>query len=79
MNLLERYRYPIIGGIVGLIIAICIFTIGFWKMILLFLLIGLGIFVGLYLQRTGIIEQLLKKKSENTRRKLWYKKTQKQK
>ncbi|GAM79376.1 hypothetical protein JCM5805K_0483 [Lactococcus lactis subsp. lactis] len=29
---------------------------------LLFLLIGLGIFVGLYLQRTGIIEQLLKKK-----------------
>ena len=79
MNLLERYRYPIIGGIVGLIIAICIFTIGFWKMILLFLLIGLGIFVGLYLQRTGIIEQLLKKKYENTRRKLWYKKTQKQK
>ncbi|MDG4965903.1 DUF2273 domain-containing protein [Lactococcus lactis] len=62
MNLLERYRYPIIGGIVGLIIAICIFTIGFWKMILLFLLIGLGVFVGLYLQRTGIIEQLLKKK-----------------
>lgn len=62
MNLLERYRYPITGGIVGLIIAICIFTIGFWKMILLFLLIGLGIFVGLYLQRTGIIEQLLKKK-----------------
>ncbi|RXS50793.1 DUF2273 domain-containing protein [Lactococcus lactis] len=62
MNLLERYRYPIIGGIVGLIIAIFIFTIGFWKMILLFLLIGLGIFVGLYLQRTGIIEQLLKKK-----------------
>lgn len=53
MNLLERYRYPIIGGIVGLIIAICIFTIGFWKMILLFLLIGLGIFVGLYLQRTN--------------------------
>ena len=61
MNLLERYRYPIIGGLVGLIIAICIFTIGFWKMILLFLLIGLGIFFGLYLQRTGIIEQLLKK------------------
>lgn len=62
MDLFERYRYPIIGGIIGCIIAVCIFTIGFWKMILLFLLIGLGIFVGLYLQRTGIIEQLLKKK-----------------
>ncbi len=62
MDYFEKNRYPIIGGIVGALIALCIFTIGFWKMILLFLLIGLGIFVGLYLQRTGIIEQLLKKK-----------------
>ena len=62
MDYFEKNRYPIIGAIVGALIAVCIFTIGFWKMILLFLLIGLGIFVGLYLQRTGIIEQLLKKK-----------------
>lgn len=58
MDYLEKYRYPIIGGIVGGIAAIAIFTIGFWKMILLFILITLGTIIGLFLQKTGIIEQL---------------------
>ena len=40
MDYLERYRYPIIGGIIGGIAAIAIFTIGFWKMVLLLILIG---------------------------------------
>ena len=62
MNLLERYRYPIIGGIVGLIIAICIFTIGFWKMILVLFLIGLGIYIGLFLKKSGIIDQFIDRK-----------------
>ena len=31
MNLLEEYQYPIIGGAIGAIIAICIFTIGFGR------------------------------------------------
>ena len=58
MDYLEKYRYPIIGGIVGGIAAIAIFTIGFWKMILLFILITLGTIIGLFLQKTGIIDQL---------------------
>lgn len=58
MDYLEKYRYPIIGGIVGGIAAIAIFTIGFWKMILLFILITLGTRIGLFLQKTGIIDQL---------------------
>ncbi|MCU5753947.1 DUF2273 domain-containing protein [Lactococcus lactis] len=28
----------------------CIFTIGFWKMILVLFLIGLGIYIGLFLK-----------------------------
>ncbi|WP_428279021.1 DUF2273 domain-containing protein, partial [Lactococcus lactis] len=28
MDYLEKNRYPIIGGIVGALIALCIFTIG---------------------------------------------------
>ena len=55
MDYLERYRYPIIGGIIGGIAAIAIFTIGFWKMVLLLILIGFGVIAGLFLQKTGII------------------------
>ena len=62
MDYLERYRYPIIGGIIGGIVAIAIFTIGFWKMILLLILISLGVMAGLFLQKTGIIEQLRNRK-----------------
>ena len=61
MNLLEEYQYPIIGGAIGAIIAICIFTIGFWKMLLLFLLIALGSYIGFYLERTGYIDKKVKK------------------
>lgn len=62
MDYIERYRYPIIGGIIGGIVAFAIFTIGFWKMVLLLLLVFIGVIVGLFLQRTGIIEQLMKRK-----------------
>lgn len=61
MNLLEEYQYPIIGGAIGAIIAICIFTIGFWKMLLLFLLIAFGSYIGFYLERTGYIDKIGKK------------------
>ena len=50
MDYFEKNRYPIIGGIVGVLIAVCIFTIGFWKMILVLFLIGLGIYIGLFLK-----------------------------
>lgn len=39
MDYFEKNRYPIIGAIVGALIAVCIFTIGFWKMILVLFLI----------------------------------------
>ncbi|WP_416411360.1 DUF2273 domain-containing protein [Lactococcus lactis] len=51
MDYFEKNRYPIIGGIVGALIAVCIFTIGFWKMILVLFLIGLGIYIGLFLKQ----------------------------
>jgi len=62
MDYFEKNRYPIIGGIVGVLIAVCIFTIGFWKMILVLFLIGLGIYIGLFLKRTGIIDLFINRK-----------------
>ncbi|KZK38401.1 DUF2273 domain-containing protein [Lactococcus taiwanensis] len=62
MEELEKYRYPIIGGIIGGVVAIAFFTLGFWKTILLLIFIVIGIFVALYLQRTGLIEQFKNRK-----------------
>lgn len=62
MEKLEKYRYPIIGGIIGGVVAIAFFTLGFWKTILLLIFIVIGIFVALYLQRTGLIEQFKNRK-----------------
>ena len=62
MDYFEKNRYPIIGGIVGVLIAVCIFTIGFWKMILVLFLIGLGIYIGLFLKKLGIIDQFINRK-----------------
>ncbi|MCT0138408.1 MULTISPECIES: DUF2273 domain-containing protein, partial [Lactococcus] len=46
----------------GALIAVCIFTIGFWKMILVLFLIGLGIYIGLFLKKSGIIDQFIDRK-----------------
>lgn len=62
MNNFEKNRYPIIGGIVGALLAMCILTIGFWKMILVIILIILGGYIGLILKRTGIIDQFINRK-----------------
>ena len=64
MEELEKYRYPIIGGVIGGVVAIAFFTLGFWKTILLLIFIVIGIFVALYLQRTGLIEQFKNRKSQ---------------
>lgn len=62
MEELQKYRYPIIGGVIGGVVAIAFFTLGFWKTILLLIFIVIGIFVALYLQRTGLIEQFKNRK-----------------
>lgn len=61
MDILKQYKYPIAGGIAGLILALSFFTFGFFKTILLLILVILGIMFGLYLQKTGILEQFTRK------------------
>ena len=62
MDYFEKNRYQIIGGIVGELIAVGIFNIGCWKMILVLCLIGEGIDIGLFLKKSGIIDQLINRK-----------------
>ena len=57
MNELQQYKTPLIFGAIGLVLAVLFVTIGFFKTLLILLLTGLGFALGLYLQRTGIIDE----------------------
>lgn len=58
----QQFMLPIIGGGLGLILAILFVTIGFLKTLLLIILTALGIAVGLYLKRTGLLDDLIRQK-----------------
>lgn len=57
MNEVQQYKIPLIFGAIGLVLAVLFVTIGFFKTLLILLLTGLGFALGLYLQRTGIIDE----------------------
>lgn len=62
MEFYERFKYPIIGGLVGLIIAILLLSFGLFKTLLAIIFILLGVYGGLYAKKTGIIDQFLGRK-----------------
>ncbi|AAK34117.1 membrane protein [Streptococcus pyogenes JRS4] len=62
MEFYEKFKYPIIGGLVGLIIAILLMAFGLFKTLLAIIFIILGIYGGLYAKKTGIIDQFLNRK-----------------
>lgn len=56
-----RFKYPIIGGLIGLIAAVLLMTFGLFKTLLAIIFIILGVYGGLYAKKTGIIDQLIKR------------------
>ncbi|MDN6345538.1 MAG: DUF2273 domain-containing protein, partial [Tetragenococcus koreensis] len=54
---LQRYRDGIIGGGIGLILAILLLMIGFLKTLLVIVCTFVGAFIGIYLNRTGFFER----------------------
>ncbi|HFZ7162274.1 TPA: DUF2273 domain-containing protein [Streptococcus agalactiae] len=58
----RKYRYPLGGAVIGLVLAAMIVTIGFFKTILALVIIVLGAYAGLYLQRTGMLDQFFNKR-----------------
>ncbi|EFR44655.1 DUF2273 domain-containing protein [Streptococcus pseudoporcinus] len=59
MEFFEKYKYPIIGGIIGLILAILLMTFGLFKTLLALIFIVLGVYGGLFAKRTGIFDQFI--------------------
>ncbi|GAA2943627.1 DUF2273 domain-containing protein [Enterococcus raffinosus] len=59
-DLMNQYKLPIIFGIAGLILAILLVAIGFFKTLLIVLLTGLGAALGYYLQQTNLLDEYFK-------------------
>ncbi|HEO2668030.1 TPA: DUF2273 domain-containing protein [Streptococcus agalactiae] len=58
----RKYRYPLGGAVIGLVLAAMIVTIGFFKTILALVIIVLGAYAGLYVQRIGMLDQFFNKR-----------------
>lgn len=58
----RKYRYPLGGAVIGLVLAAMIVTIGFFKTILALVIIVLGAYAGIYVQRTGMLDQFFNKR-----------------
>ncbi|EPI00983.1 MULTISPECIES: DUF2273 domain-containing protein [unclassified Enterococcus] len=58
-ELFDQYKLPIIFGVLGLILAVLLVSIGFFKTLLIVVLTVLGAALGFYLDKTGILEEFL--------------------
>lgn len=52
----NKYKWPLIIGFIGFVIAILFLTLGFWQTILILLLTALGGVLGFYLHNMGILK-----------------------
>ena len=59
MAFFEKYKYPIIGGVVGLVLAILLMSFGFLKTLIAIIFIVLGIYAGLFVKSTGLIDNFI--------------------
>ncbi|MBP1046710.1 DUF2273 domain-containing protein [Enterococcus sp. BWM-S5] len=62
-EIFEKYRWSIIGGLSGFILAILFLTVGFFKTLLILILTAAGVYVGFYLKRSGLAEHFFDDKS----------------
>lgn len=58
---IETYKWPIIGALLGFILAMLFLTIGFFKTILIVLLTIVGGLIGYFLNKTGMLAKITKK------------------
>jgi len=59
-EIFSTYKLPIICGALGLILAILLVAVGFFKTLLIVIMVALGVAIGMYLKRAGILEHYFK-------------------
>ena len=64
-ELITQYKLPMIFGGLGLILAILFVTLGFFKTLLIVLLTALGIWLGSYLEQTGMMDSFFSQRKNN--------------
>lgn len=57
---MTTYKLPIICGLIGLILAILLLSIGFFKTLLVIIMAIIGVAVGMYLKRTHLLDDYFK-------------------
>lgn len=62
-DIFKHYKLPIIFGVVGLILAILLVSIGFFKTLLIILLTGLGTVLGYYLEQTNLLDDFFSRRN----------------
>lgn len=58
--MLNNYKFPILGALVGLVLSISFFQLGFFKTILLLIFMIIGAAAGVYIEKNGIFEKIKK-------------------
>ncbi|HIZ52514.1 DUF2273 domain-containing protein [Enterococcus eurekensis] len=56
-NVIEDYKLPIIGGIIGLLIGVSIVSFGFFKTLFVLILVGIGLGIGYYIQQVRMFNR----------------------
>lgn len=64
-KLITQYKLPMIFSGLGLILAILFVTLGFFKTLLIVLLTALGIWLGSYLEQTGMMDSFFSQRKNN--------------
>lgn len=64
-KLITQYKLPMIFGGLGLILAILFVTLGFFKTLLIVLLTALGVWLGSYLEQTGMMDSFFSQRKNN--------------
>ena len=64
-KLITQYKLPMIFGGLGLVLDILFVTLGFFKTLLIVLLTALGIWLGSYLEQTGMMDSFFSQRKNN--------------
>jgi len=60
-DLFFKHKGALIGGLIGLIIALLILIIGFWKALAVLLFIGMGVIIGMAIDGNTTIRNSMNK------------------
>ncbi|MFA9414053.1 MULTISPECIES: DUF2273 domain-containing protein [unclassified Streptococcus] len=59
MDFIREYKYAITGAIIALLLMLIILSFGFFKTLLLVMIVALGAIIGHQFKDTGILEKYL--------------------